>query len=772
MVKCKYCSASFTRSTNLKAHINRVHNFTRPRHICIICKKSFISLRSFSYHKQSHKPTNSKFRLIEHGLHRKCEVYQRLFYSIKTTGEAYTLIFKELKQLLRYKLLQKKSFKCQSVLLVEFIKMDETETVIEDKCDFYARSSTFSIYHLRDVKQFMRQSRIETEMRIDDFISHGSGWRLNEISALNIEFGQCRALTGGCNLTRNKSVVIQKIRELNSLVPTNAFLNHTGINEDYYEKRETFTSDNKCFLDCIAYYFLKRENNKCITKKRRENFIKNKLNVKIKCPVKLTSISKFEKDNAHLDFKINVLHAFYRSADKWEIYPLISNPYTKCDNIINLLYFDTLFETDDSDSDNIVQGHFLLIDNIQHFLNTKIIGGYYRFICSNCLQGFGRKSTLTSHEQYCFQFKPQVITVPMEWENTVKFKNFKNQFFSHFIGFFDFEAILKPPSAPCVICAKKKITCVHKTKIEHEQIPISFSIIITDINKKIVFQKVYTGEDCMSVFINTLLYDLEPKIMKVLDGKKPLKMSANDEHNFQNSTKCHICHKYFSKKNKKYVKVRDHNHITGHYLGAAHQSCNLNRQEHKRIPLFCHNFSGYDTHFIMKSFTEYTKNVKLECLPYNTEKFRVINLNNFILLDSANFLNASLDVLSNELQQLHENSTFNYPILDQSKIYHSSEQEKKDLILRKGFFPYEYLSDVSKLNETKFPSKTAFASKLKNDQISDENYQHAKTVYKTFHCETFRQYMELYCLTDTLLLAEIVWLYREEIMTDSGLDIW
>lgn len=771
MVQCQYCSAVFTRGANLKAHIKRVHSYTKPKHICIICKKAFISLRGFNYHKQIHKPIKSKFHVIEHGLHRNCEVYQRVFFSTKTTSEAYTAVSDELKQLLKYQLLQKKTFKCQTVLIMEFVKVDEANQVIEDRCEFYARSSSFFISNLRNVRQFMRQSRLETELRIDDFISHGSGWKLNEVSAINIELGQCRALTGGCHYVNNRKIVIKKVKELNTLLPNDAYFNTSGPDIGQYKKRQKKENDNKCFLYCIAHYFLTQEGQK-VTQKKLNTFIKRKLNVKVQYPMKLSSIAKFEKDNAHLNFKVNVLQAHYEGGGSFKVFPLIANTYQKCDNIINVLYFDTLIENDKCDTYNSVQGHFLLIDNLQSFLNYRSF--HYQYFCTNCLTGFSRASTLKKHEQFCFQFKPQFVRAPYEWDKIIYFKNFKHQFFSHFIGFFDFEAILRKPDVLCSSCEKdKQMSCIHKTKIEHEQIPISFSIIITDITKKIIFQKVYTGEDCMDVFIDTLLYELEPKLMKILTRNKTVVMTEENKKTFVNSTVCHICKKQFSQDPKsKRRKVLDHNHITGEFMGAAHQDCNLLRQEHKRIPLFCHNFSGYDSHFIMKAFKKDLGSVKLECLPYNTEKFRVINLNQFILLDSANFLNASLDTLSQELHQLSQNGDFDYPILNQSKIYQSHEYKKKEMILKKGFFPYEYLSDISKLQEKKFPPHSAFVSKLKNDQISKANYEHAKQVYKTFHCETFQQYMELYCLTDTILLAEMVWQYRDEIMTDCGLDIW
>ena len=55
--------------------------------------------------------------------------------------------------------------------------------------------------------------------------------------------------------------------------------------------------------------------------------------------------------------------------------------------------------------------------------------------------------------------------------------------------------------------------------------------------------------------------------------KKPLKMSNEDEQNFQEASECHICNQAYTNKD---IRVRDHCHITGSYRESAHQDCNRN----------------------------------------------------------------------------------------------------------------------------------------------------------------------------------------------------
>ena len=63
---------------------------------------------------------------------------------------------------------------------------------------------------------------------------------------------------------------------------------------------------------------------------------------------------------------------------------------------------------------------------------------------------------------------------------------------------------------------------------------------------------------------------------------------------------------------------------------------------------------------------------------------------------------------------------------------------------------------MKKLDETSLPPKEAFYSKLTDDGITDEDYQHAHTVWKEFNIETIKDYHNLYNLSDVLLLAEFV----------------
>ncbi len=66
----------------------------------------------------------------------------------------------------------------------------------------------------------------------------------------------------------------------------------------------------------------------------------------------------------------------------------------------------------------------------------------------------------------------------------------------------------------------------------------------------------YRGQDSADVFVERILEE-QANIMGLYDEIKPMKLTPEQEHDFQAAAICHICKKPFKKED---VKVRDHHH--------------------------------------------------------------------------------------------------------------------------------------------------------------------------------------------------------------------
>ncbi|KAJ8914028.1 hypothetical protein NQ315_012052 [Exocentrus adspersus] len=243
--------------------------------------------------------------------------------------------------------------------------------------------------------------------------------------------------------------------------------------------------------------------------------------------------------------------------------------------------------------------------------------------------------------------------------------------------------------------------------------------------------KVYRNHDCISWFISELK-DIAFNGNSILKNSKEMEtLSFEQEINYETATHCHICNKPFTSND---IKVRDHCHLTSKYRGATHQDCNLNYQNSFNITVVFHNLSG-----------------PIRLLPVNKEKYisftKIVEGTEVQLrfIDSYRFMSSSLDKLSSYLE-------------DEKKTIvraHCNTDKEFNLLTRKGVFPYDYIDSWERFTETCLPSKTNFYSQLYDQCITDQDYQHALDVWKTFNIKTLGEYSDLYLKNDVLLLADI-----------------
>ena len=64
--------------------------------------------------------------------------------------------------------------------------------------------------------------------------------------------------------------------------------------------------------------------------------------------------------------------------------------------------------------------------------------------------------------------------------------------------------------------------------------------------------------------------------------------------------------------------------------------------------------------------------------------------------------------------------------------FSNRDNNKFTLFLRKGVYPYEYMDDWEKFNETSLPEKEDFCSHLNMEDITGADYAYAKRICKDF----------------------------------------
>ena len=303
-----------------------------------------------------------------------------------------------------------------------------------------------------------------------------------------------------------------------------------------------------------------------------------------------------------------------------------------------------------------------------------------------------------------------------------------------------------------------------------------------------------------------------------------VELIQEEQREYKDAEYCHICKKVFGAK-QKHRKVRDHDHYTAQYCGAAHSICNLRYSTQNDIPVLSHNGSNYDFNLIIAELAEEFKS-ELQCIPVNTNKYMSFSIRikkevyanskntkkkvvtyNLKFIDSARHMNESLSKLIDNLSeinkcecddeslknikvtrrmsngkrmvrtrcyicksrqdQLFSSITNGFPITFKLCRYNI---KKFLLLLRKGVYPYEYLHNMEKFNEKELPPIDNFYSKLAFDDISTDDYKHAKRVWDLFKLKDLGGYHDPYVRADTAQLSDDFENFRSLCLKEYDLD--
>ena len=127
-------------------------------------------------------------------------------------------------------------------------------------------------------------------------------------------------------------------------------------------------------------------------------------------------------------------------------------------------------------------------------------------------------------------------------------------------------------------------------------------------------------------------------------------------------------------------------------------------------------------------------------------------------------MNASLDSLVKNLKSsgaenfVHLNREFDSPVA-------------RELLTKKGSYPYDYMNSFERFEETRLPPQAAFYSQLNEQKLSDEDYEHAKAIWSSFGLRSMGQYHDLYLKTDVVLLSDVFENFRSTCLRNYELDL-
>ncbi len=645
------------------------------------------------------------------------------------------------------------------------LSKEDPRTGAEEEDMFGSRSGTHAItVRLGDKYDEMKEKMKEN---LSKFQKNGSGWRLKSIRGLEISIDKFDPLSGS-GYSKLPPIITKKKAVINMM------------NKECEKKCgecDQCKESKMCFKWAVTRALNPVDDNpQRITNELRKQAKKYEWEG-ITFPTKVKNICVWEKNN---NIGVNV---FGYDEDAKKLYTIKVTELKDPTNTINLYLHD----------DN----HYCVIKDLSRLISSQLSGkDHGKDICLRCLNAFGRltkkerqedperKSLLELHEEICSGQKLQRSVYPNPGD-TIKFKNYERLHDVPFMVHADFECFVQP------LKTEDKDPSESYTTKYQSHVPSGFCYVVQCTmdesiypNKTVLKTASYEGEGMGKLFVDTLTEDLKP-IYEILKTPKPMIMFDFEKDQHEKSNQCYACGIEFgttrvnekTKKEEKVVKCKDHCHITGKYRGAACDKCNFRMKVPMFVPVLFHNLEGYDAHLFVKSlgleegdircipktdekYISFSKDIPMETIITDSGKEKTICLE-MRFIDSLKFTLKSLDALVKTLGEDQFGT-----LTSQMSV----KLESLNLLKRKGVFPYEYMTDFSKLSATSLPPKEAFYSQLNDSHISDEDYEHAQKVWSAFNCKTMRDYHDLYLKTDVLLLADVMTEFRKTCKKAYGLE--
>ena len=598
------------------------------------------------------------------------------------------------------------SFHQYKVSLV--LKVEMTKTTPDGKSKVqtpYFSSKPYTILSQHDIENAIEEGHQRIDSQIDKWTKEGSGWVVSRVVCLYVNLY--------VNIAKYQPLKGSSYIELPKYLQTKkAIINVKN-------------QDNECLKWALLSALHPIDHSSHPDRVSKYKQYENELNFAgVGFPVTLKDISKVEKQN---NLAINV----FGYSDEAGVHPLyLTKDLTR--DPINLLLITEV-------KDGKVFSHYSWIKDFNRLCQDQTKHANRKHFCLRCISPHSSERTLKEHLLYCkgVDAAPCHAVFPQASEDgsppTIQFKNIQHLMKAPYVIYADTESIIKPTDSP---------NTDTNTVQTSEHIPCSFAYTVVRSDGRVMSEKLYRGEDCMDKFFKQLEGELKD-IRNNLKNIRSINMTQKDCQDYHATTTCWICGGEFKEYNAGDTgglwKVRDHDHLTGKYRGAAHSKCNQTLRidpYHTPIPVFFHNLKNYDAHHLMSAIGRTEKKVTIctdkdgrpimhkdregkatdkpvtvtdggiSGICQNMEKLISFSWGQFRFVDSYAFLSSSLDRLVQNTPKTDLRITrqpYYYPWA--GRPIRQLGEKKFDLVTRKGVYPYEYMDSFDRFEEKELPTQ-------------------------------------------------------------------
>jgi len=272
--------------------------------------------------------------------------------------------------------------------------------------------------------------------------------------------------------------------------------------------------------------------------------------------------------------------------------------------------------------------HYVWLKNLPRLVRGKTKHDGQTFVCNHCLHPFCKKEIHDRHVLNCQRHAPQDVKYPNPEnpkECTLEFHNKAARFRLPFYLVCDFEFFLTHSEHGEDAHATKATNIIDEHRV--------CGFACHRVSKYPEYQTqpiVYIGPGVMDEFYEHVMQE-STIISSILDNDRDVTpLTAIQQTDYEDATTCEECGEFRKSNNK----LRHHDHVTGQFLFAACNNCNLtlkvpNRKtkvtqgqlqnkkakfdgdmewaedkytKHFFLPVVFHNLKSYVAHFVIKHF--------------------------------------------------------------------------------------------------------------------------------------------------------------------------